>query len=249
MYTLRAKALISSSGVLPSPIITMEDGRIVRIASISAEGATHLTYDFPEYILTAGLLDIHFHGAAGHDVMEASPEALETVSTYLGRAGVSQFLPTTVTASLDTTLRSLDSMATFIEKEPSAGAAKALGIHIEGPFLTHAKRGMHPAEFLLPPTPELLDRFWDASRGNLRLMTIAPEQPGAIETISRAVTLGIRCSMGHSAATKAEALAGIRAGVTTATHTFNAMRALDHREPGILGVTLDRDDIYADLIC
>jgi N-acetylglucosamine-6-phosphate deacetylase len=108
---------------------------------------------------------------------------------------------------------------------------------------------MHPAEFLLPPSPKHLKRFWEAARGHLKLITIAPEVPGALETIAYAVTLGIRCSMGHSAATRAESLAGIEAGVVSATHTFNAMRAYDHREPGILGVVLDRADLYADLIC
>jgi N-acetylglucosamine-6-phosphate deacetylase len=108
---------------------------------------------------------------------------------------------------------------------------------------------MHPEQFIVPPSPELLNQFWEASRGQIKMMTIAPELPGALETIARATELDIRSSIGHSNATKAEALAGLAAGATTATHTYNAMRALDHREPGILGVVLDREDLYADLIC
>ncbi len=108
---------------------------------------------------------------------------------------------------------------------------------------------MHPPEFIVAPSVELLNRFWEAARGHIKLMTIAPELPGALETISRAVELGIRVSIGHSNATKAEALKGIAAGATTATHTYNAMRALDHREPGILGVVLDCEELYAELIC
>lgn len=108
---------------------------------------------------------------------------------------------------------------------------------------------MHPAEHLLLPSPELLDRFWGAAHGHIRLMTIAPELPGALETIKRAAGLGIRSSMGPSMATQAEAIAGMQNGVVSATHTFNAMRAFDHREPGIPGVVLDRDDLHADLIC
>jgi N-acetylglucosamine-6-phosphate deacetylase len=247
--TIAAKELVTSSGVLEEPIVTIDGGKIVRISTRNAEAISQIDHEFPGCTLTPGFLDIHFHGAAGHDVMEASSQALETVARYLAHAGVSRFLPTTVTASLDATLHALERMADFIEAETSNEAAQAVGIHLEGPFLSHTKRGMHPAEFLLPPSPELLNRLWETSRGHVKLMTIAPEMPGALETIAHAVTLGIRCSMGHSAATRAEALAGIEAGIVSATHTFNAMRAYDHREPGILGVVLDREDLYADLIC
>ena len=247
--TIAAKELVTASGLLEDPLVTMDGGRIARISTRSSEPITQVDLEFPDCTLTPGFVDIHFHGAAGHDVMEVHPQALETVARYLARAGVTKFLPTTVTASLEATSYALERMADFIEAEPSPEAAQAVGIHIEGPFLSHAKRGMHPAEFLLPPSPELLNRLWEISRGHLKLMTIAPEVPGALETIACAVSLGIRCSMGHSAATRAEALAGLEAGVVSATHTFNAMRAYDHREPGILGVVLDRNDLYADLIC
>ncbi|WP_263416488.1 N-acetylglucosamine-6-phosphate deacetylase [Terriglobus albidus] len=249
MKRLSAKALVTSSGVLSDPIITIDADRIVRIATRDEEAVDSVDYEFPDCTLTAGYLDIHFHGIAGHDVMNASTEGLGEVARHLAHAGISRFLPTTVTAALDDTLTALENMATFIEAGMLDGGAQAAGIHIEGPFLSHGKRGMHPAEFLLPPSPELLKRLWEASRGNLGLMTIAPELPGALETIRYAVSLGIRCSVGHSMATKSETLAGIEAGAVTATHTFNAMRPLDHREPGILGVVLDRDDLYAELIC
>jgi N-acetylglucosamine-6-phosphate deacetylase len=124
-----------------------------------------------------------------------------------------------------------------------------MGIHLEGPFLSHAKRGVHPTEYLLDPTIELLQRFWDASRGHIVLVTVAPELPGADPFIREAVRLGIRVSLGHSNATTAEAKAGVAAGATSATHTFNAMRALDHRQPGLLGVVLDDASLYAELIC
>lgn len=246
---IRAKTLVTSSGLLPNPLITIDGEFIVQISTRDREAAPKIDHDFPGATLTPGFLDIHFHGIAGHDVMTASPDALCEIASRLARAGVTRFLPTTVTASLDTTLGALDRMADFIESAPSAKGALGAGIHIEGPFLSHAKRGMHPSEHLLPPSPQLLTRLWEASRGRIRLMTIAPELPGALETIVHAAKLGIRCSMGHSMATRAEAIAGIEAGAVSATHTFNAMRPLDHREPGILGVVLDREEIYADLIC
>jgi N-acetylglucosamine-6-phosphate deacetylase len=246
---LAAKMLVTSSGVLANPLVTMDGEHIVRIATRDEELVDQIDYDFPDATLTVGFLDIHFHGVSGQDVMNASPDGFREIARNLALAGVSKFLPTTVTASLDATLYALDRMATFIEAAPFAGTAQGTGIHIEGPFLSHVKRGMHPAEHLLTPSPELLNQLWEAARGQIRLMTIAPELPGALGTIAHAVGLGIRCSMGHSMATQAQAVAAVEAGVISATHTFNAMRAFDHREPGILGVVLDRADLYADLIC
>jgi N-acetylglucosamine-6-phosphate deacetylase len=246
---LAARKLVTSSGVLANPLVTIDGEHIVRIDNRDAASSTGIDYDLPDATLTAGFLDIHFHGVAGVDLMSATPTGFAEIARRLARAGVTRFLPTTVTASLDPTLHALERMAGFIEAPPPVEGAQGAGIHIEGPFLSHQKRGMHPAEHLLAPSPELLKRLWEAARGQIRLMTIAPELPGALETITYASALGIRCSIGHSMATRAEAVAGIGAGAVSATHTFNAMRAFDHREPGILGVVLDREELYADLIC
>ncbi len=124
-----------------------------------------------------------------------------------------------------------------------------MGIHLEGPFLSHEKRGVQPAEHLLAPDIGTFDRMFDAAEGHVRLMTLAPELPGAAELAEHATTRGVRVSVGHSNATAAETHAAIAAGAVSATHTFNAMRALDHREPGILGTVLTSDELYAELIC
>ena len=245
---LAAGLLVTSDGMIQDPVITIEHGMIADV-SARASSTAAVTHELGDTVLTPGFFDIHMHGAAGHDVMEATPDALRAVSTYLAHAGVTEYMATTVTASLDVTFRALKGIARYMQEPPESGAARIAGIHIEGPFVSHAKKGMHPSEYIVRPSPELLDRFWEASEGNIRLMTIAPELPQALETISRAQQLGIRSSVGHSNATKAEAVAGLKAGASTATHTFNAMRPLDHREPGILGVVLDRDDVFADLIC
>jgi N-acetylglucosamine-6-phosphate deacetylase len=129
------------------------------------------------------------------------------------------------------------------------GAATPIGIHLEGPFISHAKRGVHPPADILEPSIELFDRFQQAARGHIRLMTIAPEIPGAVELIEHAAKQGVRLSLGHSNATEPETMAGIVAGASSATHTYNAMRPLNHREPGILGTVLDDDRLFAELIC
>lgn len=247
--TLTAAKLVTTEGIVNQPFLSIEDGRLVSVESRVARSSDKVTHDLGDAILMPGFLDVHIHGAANHDVMEGTPEALNAVSAFLATRGVTEYLPTTVTAGMDDTLRAVEGIADAIERGPLGGNAAPIGIHLEGPFVSHAKRGVHPPEHIVNPTVDLFDRIWQAARGTLKLMTIAPELPEAIEVIRHATELGVRISMGHSNATAEETLAGIRAGAVSATHTFNAMRALDHREPGILGTVLDRDDLYAELIC
>jgi N-acetylglucosamine-6-phosphate deacetylase len=242
--TITARYLVTADAVLDFPVVTLaSDGTIAQIASdpkaLQNETST----------LTAAFLDIHTHGALGHDVMTATPSALGEMQRFLAARGVAYYLPTTVTDSVDNTLRALEALATAVEGADADNEATPIGIHLEGPFLSHAKRGVHPPDELQPPSIALFDRFWAAARGNISLMTIAPELPDAVELISHAVSLGVKVSLGHSNATSAETLPAIAAGATSATHTFNAMRALEHREPGILGTVLDDERLFAELIC
>jgi N-acetylglucosamine-6-phosphate deacetylase len=183
--------------------------------------------------------------------MEATPKALDAVGAFLANRGVGAYFPTTVTSTKDETLRSLAGLATQIKhrQHQAHTGATPLGIHLEGPFLSHEKRGVHTAALLEAPSIALFERFWQAAEGHIQLMTIAPELPGAEELIAHATKLGVRCSMGHSDATVCEAQAGFQAGARSATHTFNAMRALDHREPGIAAFVLDQSALFAEIIC
>ena len=234
-----------------NPLVVIEDGNITSIATrkSAAEPTDARVLDFPGATLAPAFFDVHIHGAAGHDVMEATPPALDAVSRFLAARGTGTYLATTVTAPLDATLRSLAALAQIISKAAVPGRARPLGIHLEGPFLSHKKRGVQPAEHLLAPEIGTFDRMYDAAEGHARLMTIAPELPGAAALAEHATKRGVRVSVGHSNATSAETLAAIEAGAVGATHTFNAMRALDHREPGILGIVLTSDQLYSELIC
>jgi len=181
--------------------------------------------------------------------MEATPQALSAVGNFLASHGVGSYLATTVTAPMDKTLTALSGLAKQLSAPFTPGQARPLGIHFEGPFLSHGKRGVHPPKELLEPSIEIFDRMFDAAEGHARLMTLAPELPGAVELAAHAIARGVRISMGHSNATAAETRALIAVGASSATHTFNAMRPLDHREPGILGTVLTNDALYAELIC
>jgi N-acetylglucosamine-6-phosphate deacetylase len=242
---LRARRLITADGMVENPRIAIDaDGTI---AAVEAGEPTS-----EDTTLTPTFFDIHVHGAAGHDAMEGTAEALACMGRFLATKGVAHFLATTVTAPVERTLRALEGIADAIDatkKYGSAVAARPVGIHLEGPFLSHAKRGVHPAAELQPPSVELFQRFQQAARGHIRLMTIAPETPGALELIAYATQLGTRVSVGHSDATAEETRTAIAAGASSATHTFNAMRRLDHREPGIAGVVLDAESLYGELIC
>jgi N-acetylglucosamine-6-phosphate deacetylase len=181
--------------------------------------------------------------------MGGSPADLKRFEKFLAQHGVTNYYPTTVTAALDVTLSALERLADAIEtKDAGQGRARALGIHLEGPFLSHKRRGMHPPEDLLPPRVSTFDKLWQASRGHVRHMTVAPELDGAEELISEATKRGVCISIGHSDAELEQARRGVRAGARHATHTFNAMRPLDHRDPGILGEVLTNDQLTAEVI-
>jgi N-acetylglucosamine-6-phosphate deacetylase len=251
--TITARRLISAGGVVEYPLVSIEDGRVSHIESISVGDHERVTatHRFPESTLVPAYVDIHIHGCAGHDVMEATPKALNAIGSYLASRGVGAYFPTTVTSPTDETIRSLAGLAAEIRRGTKTGhrGATPLGIHLEGPFLSHLKRGVHTDALLEAPSIPLFDRFWEASEGKICLMTIAPELPGAADLIAHAAALGIRCSMGHSDAKVCEAETGFIAGARSATHTFNAMRAIDHREPGLAAFVLDKRCLYAEIIC
>jgi N-acetylglucosamine-6-phosphate deacetylase len=242
---LTARRLITADATLEYPRIAIHpDGTIASIESGDPVAE--------ETTLTAAFFDIHVHGAAGHDAMEATSDALARIGGFLAAKGVAHYLATTVTAPIDPTLHALEGIADAIDAaEPidETPVARPVGIHLEGPFISHAKRGVHPPADIQPPSIPLFERMRQAARGHIRLMTIAPETPGALDLIEYATRKGTHISLGHSDATAEQTRPAIAAGASSATHTFNAMRRLDHREPGIAGVVLDTQALYAELIC
>ncbi len=247
---ITAARLLTPLEVIEHPVLIVEDGRIVAVGPRSHVPlpAKVQLWDFPEAIVAPGFIDIHIHGGSGHDVMEIDGSALAAIERGMLKHGVTSYLATTVTAPLPATLKSLEHLGKAQRTKADHSGSALLGVHLEGPFISHAKRGVHPPENLLRPSPALLCQLHEASGETVRMLTIAPELDGSVETIAAATQLGIQSSLGHSNATFAEANAGIQAGARHATHTFNAMRAFDHREPGILGAVLSDDRLTADVI-
>lgn len=255
MLAFAAARLLTPTDEIEDALVLVEQGRIVEISLRSNRQlpAKISVTDFGDGVIAPGYVDLHIHGSAGYDVMDDTAEALPTIERLLARHGVTSYFPTTVTAPLDTTLRALERLTNAIEKREKRNQdgdvrAVSLGIHLEGPFICHARRGVHPPESLLVPSLNSFEKFWQAAKGRIRMMTIAPELEGAIEVIAEAARRGVCVSLGHSDADFAAAERGIAAGARHATHTFNAMRPLDHRSPGILGALLTDARVSADII-
>lgn len=248
-----ARRLFTPLEEILHPLLVIEDGRVAEISSLagkSVDANAHLV-DFGDSVLVPGFFDIHIHGGAGVDLMRAPEAEISHLGAFLASHGVTGYFPTTVAAPLDATYAALDRLASAIEaarKTEDTGQARPLGIHLEGPFLSHKRRGVHPPENLVQPTLNIFDRLWQAARGQVRMMTIAPELPGAMEVIAEAARRGVCVSIGHSDADMRVSAQAAKIGARHATHTFNAMRPLDHRDPGIIGEALSDDTISADII-
>src|SRR5438876_6575180 len=249
---LHAGKAITPKGEIPDVGILIRDGEIETIGPRSAmelpAGAEEIQAS--EYTAIPGFVDVHIHGAGGHDVMEADKTALGTITGRLAAFGTTSILATTVTASADDTCRSVEGIAKYIsgQYQTSEARAEILGIHFEGPFLSKERRGVHPAEWLQPPSAELLQRFLQAASGNARIITIAPELMGAMPCIDAARSLGMVVSIGHTDATYEQARAAIAHGAHHATHAYNAMRPFSHRDPGVIGAVLTSTEVNAELI-
>jgi N-acetylglucosamine-6-phosphate deacetylase len=257
MIVLCAKRLYTPQEEIKDPLLLIEDSVITAVSSraeLELPGNARVI-DFGDAILAPGFVDIHIHGGAGIDVMRAAPGELQHLNRFLTTHGVTGYFPTTVAAPLDQTCGALERLAYAIEAAVRGAAdngeraqARPIGIHLEGPFLSHKRRGVHPPEYLVEPTLAIFDRLWQAAQGRVSMMTIAPELPGAIEVIAEAARRNVCVSVGHSDADLPAAHAGVRAGARHATHTFNAMRPLDHRDPGIIAEVLTNVQLSADII-
>jgi N-acetylglucosamine-6-phosphate deacetylase len=191
-------------------------------------------------IAVPGFVDLQVNGFAGVDFLGTNGDGYATAGDALLETGVTAYLPTFITSGEEELLAALRAVPA------RAGGPRILGVHLEGPFLSPLRLGTHGLAARRDPDPELLDRLLAA--GPVRMMTLAPELPGALELIDVLQSRGITVSLGHSDATAAQAHAAFDRGVRTVTHVFNAMRPLAHRDPGIVGAALVRSDVVVQAI-
>lgn len=195
-----------------------------------------------------GLVDVHLHGCMGEDFSDASPEGLQTIADYELSQGVTYLCPAGMTLS-EEVLSAVCANAAAQRKKKNPRGAEIVGVHLEGPFLSAAKKGAQNESFLHAPDFQMLSRLQSAAEGCIRLVTVAPELPDAIAFIRAAAEAGITVSLGHTAADYDTASAAFAAGASHATHLYNGMPPLHHREPGVIGAAFDAPHVQVELIC
>lgn len=241
--------MITPETVIAQGVVLVHGKKILEVGNrfeVSFSDREFRTFHFEKQTLVPGFIDVHIHGSGGRDVMEGTREAIEVVSRFLASHGTTAYLATTVTASPIATIQAVESLGKLIPEQ--TGGARILGLHLEGPFISEKKRGVHPPEHIRPPSTRIFDELAKMSNNQVRVITLAPESPGGLEFIQHIRSKGVVVSLGHSNATCEVARQAIQAGATNATHTFNAMRDFNHREPGILGAVLTDSRVFTELI-
>ncbi|MGH9715442.1 MAG: N-acetylglucosamine-6-phosphate deacetylase [Candidatus Acidiferrales bacterium] len=252
---VHASRILTPEEELSDGVIVVEDGRIT---GLGHRDEVRLPTGAADYVASGmtvvpGFVDVHIHGAGGHDVMEGAAHALDRITSTVARHGTTSIVATTVSAPIEDTCHSLEGIARYIRKhealeESGGAAAEIVGIHLEGPFISKAKRGVHPVEAIAKPSVETLKKLLHSADGLVKIVTIAPELPGAIELIEAVVAAKIVAALGHTDANFDQARAGIRAGARHAVHVYNAMRPFEHRDPGIMGAILTDPEMTAEII-
>mgnify|MGYP000011625563 CR=1 FL=1 len=247
--------LILNVGKIITPFDIIEDGVIAindegKIMYVGPREEAHFSarekLEFPDKIAVPGFIDIHIHGAAGVDTMDGKYESLLKMSKFLVSHGVTAFLPTTVTSPLEDIFKALDAIRET--RRRGTGYAKILGAHVEGPYFSKEKAGAQDARYLREPKIEEIKYILNNYGDIIVRFTLAPELPNALEAIRYLSGKGILVAMGHTNAKYEEAIKAINAGAKLANHMYNGMRGFHHRDPGIIGAVLTRDDVYVEII-
>jgi N-acetylglucosamine-6-phosphate deacetylase len=252
MIVLSGADLILSGGVQSPGTLIIDGGRIIDVvAGAKSAGATARHYDLSGHFIVPGFVDVHVHGVDGADVLDDTDDPLTQIAASLPKYGVTAFCPTTVACSAAVLERTLGSVRRLRE-QPAVRGAQVIGAHLESNFINPDYKGAQPEEFLYRPSSEdarPILREIERSRHDVSIVTLAPELDGALNVIRALVETDIRVSLGHSGASFEIAQAGIDAGARHATHLFNRMPPLHHRDPGLAGAVLIRNEVMAEIIC
>lgn len=246
LYGIKAKNIYCEDKILKNATIIIQDGIIKKVLEEHEENDVKTIIDLNKYSIIPGLIDLHVHGANGYDTMDGNFDSLNEISKYLASKGITSFLPTTVTEKIEKIKQAINNIGSCIGK---VEGAEILGPYIEGPYICKEYKGAHPEHLIKDLNLEELEELIEASKHTVKVITIAPEKKNAYECIRYLTANNVQVSMGHTNATYDETVGAINCGAKVAVHTFNGMRGFNHREPGVLGAVLTKDDVYCELIC
>lgn len=248
---LKGMRVYTDNQVIENGFIKMKDQKITEFGTADQLGDVEgfEVIEVPSHFnVVPGFIDVHIHGVNGADTMDATKEALDTMVTALPKEGTTGFLATTITQEAKQIELAIKNAGEYIENQSLQGKAEILGIHLEGPFVNSKKAGAQPIQYIIDPDLELFKRWQALAKGTIKLVTLAPEQPGGLEMVRYLRENGVIPSIGHTDATFEQVNEAIEAGANHVTHLYNQMRGLHHREPGVVGAAFLRDELKAEMI-
>ncbi|WP_078550153.1 N-acetylglucosamine-6-phosphate deacetylase [Litchfieldia alkalitelluris] len=252
-FILKNITVFAENQTYKEGFIKVADGKISKVGSISEltnddELNAEVFIGSENQFLIPGMIDLHIHGAAGADTMDANTQALETMAKSLPKEGTTSFLATTITQSQPAIESALANAGQFITGEQKSGQAEVLGVHLEGPFISPKRAGAQPLEHITDPDVTIFKKWQKLAMGTIKLVTTAPEQSNGLNFVQLLKENGIVASIGHSDATYEIVNKAISAGASHITHLYNGMRGLHHREPGVAGAALLKDELCVEII-
>jgi N-acetylglucosamine-6-phosphate deacetylase len=239
--------IVTPDEVLEPGWIRIEGGRIAALGSGPPPADARQAHALEGRWVVPGFIDLHVHGGGGHDLASLDAAEIRGAAAFHRGHGTTRSLASIVTAPLEHMLGALAAVRSVVDEGATAGD-HVVGSHLEGPFLSPRRAGAHDPQHLLSPDPATLERLLDAAGGTLRVLTIAPELPGALDLVRQAVASGVVVAVGHSDASHAEATDAFEAGASLVTHLFNGMRPWHHREPGLAGAALTAPHVVSEVI-
>jgi N-acetylglucosamine-6-phosphate deacetylase len=244
---IRNARIVLPEQVISNGFLEISDGRIVKVAEGEPSSSTsELVYDAHKATITPGFIDLHVHGGNGGAFTSIDPAEHNLAREFHLKNGTTSMLASTHTTEFSSLLAILKSLAE--SSRSNRNGSKVLGIHTEGPFISEHKPGAHVIAQLKTGDLSSIEEVLSAADNFVSMVTVAPEIPGGLEAIKYLSKKNIISSIGHTNATYAQAVEGIKAGARSTTHLFNAMSPLAHRDPGAVGAVLDNEDIFAELI-
>lgn len=240
--------VLSPGGELVHATLVLKGKEILGLLPAGAEIPSEtVVLDVSGCTVAPGFIDTHVHGGGGHNFMSGTKEALTAISRHMVKGGVTACLATTTSASLADLTPALEN-AIYAKHNKVPGQVEVIGVHLEGPYVNPRFRGVHVEQHVREATLSELDVIWEAADSALRVVTLAPEQPGGMEAVRLLAKRGVQVSMGHTGATYDETRIALMNGVRRGTHVFNAMPPIHHRQPGPLTALLEDRGAFLELI-